>query len=209
MTEFNTNIEYWKNRYNQMDPTQVVGHRKWSTDEYSEENKKWENIIKSVIDKDIPDNRKQNVLDFGCGICRWYHLLNKHFNNYFGCDIVKDVVESNKSNIPDIGMESILDSRIPFGDIEFDMIFSCVVMQHVIDNGLLSHYIEQFTTRLRDGGYLMLIENTSDNKDSNYIKFRKKIDYISECVKLRLKFVKEESFFSTNNEEHSLLLFKK
>lgn len=190
--KFNNNISYWKDRYGKMSGERVVGNINWTEKEYNMEYERWRSYyVKIMKPADL-------ILDFGCGIGRWSSFLSE-YGSYHGCDII---------DFPGKNFELIKDCIIPFGKTQFDLIWTCVVLQHIIDERLLENYIQQFHSRLKNNGRVIITENISDNRSNNYIMYRSLKDYVS--------LFKEAGFekwdymiFSSSNEDHVIIEFKK
>lgn len=193
---FDNNINYWKDRYNRMAGEKVVGHGGWSKQQYNEEYEKWKDHFVMFMDK--IKSQTNSILDFGCGIGRWQEFLLE-YGDYCGCDII-DFSSKN--------FELIKNYLIPFVGVKFDLIWTCVTLQHVIDDDLLENYIRQFYNRLKTNGKLIITENVSNNKSNNYISFRSLNDYLNLFKKFR--FVNTSYLiFNSSNEDHAIMLFEK
>lgn len=225
--EFNNNKDYWIKRYNQMDTKQVVGRKDWTNKKYNNEFIKWEKYLHKILIKNNIIDNINNVLELGCGIGRWvssfqksikiYYTTNNIINyiiksiasNYYGCDIIEYALdkarELNKSKY--CHFELIKNNTIPFNDKKFDLVFTCVCLQHIIDDNLLNHYMNQIYNRLNDNKYILIIENITKTKSNDYIKFRTKENY--ETILKENKFeIIDFLIFESSNEPHILILGK-
>jgi len=197
MKQYNNNLEYWKNRYDKMPGEKVVGNAMWTSEQYESEYALWRMRIDPVLEG-IKDSIHY-VLDFGSGIGRWMGLLSKYCDYYYCCDIMK-------FNLPNF--KQIKNNIIPFKNIKFDLIWACVTLQHVVDRSLLEYYLQQFYDLLNDNKYILIVENTSQNKNKNYLIFRSVEEYIKLFDKFKFTKVVIKKFISSG-EEHSIILFKK
>lgn len=162
---FNENLPYWENRYQSFGGNRTVGYGSMNDDEYLRVVAEYTHIISPWL------GTPRSVLDFGCGIGRWTDLLKSVSKEYYPCDITQQCdIES---------FELVQNGVIPFGDMKFDLIWTCVTLQHVIDENLLVNISHQFRNRLSPEGTIILTENVSNNSDSDYLRFRRVDDYIA------------------------------
>jgi SAM-dependent methyltransferase len=171
---FHNNIEYWRNRYKQRGLSNTVGPATYNA---REQRKLWD-VMAGILSSYTPT--RGCLLDFGCGGGRFCEFLSRRADYYFGCDIVEEVVYANVSafsHIPFVQFGIMKDNTIPFGNAKFDTIITVVVLQHVIDDELLSHYFRQFANRLKPGGRLIIFENMAGKVGNDYIKFRRSSEY--------------------------------
>lgn len=209
----NLNRTYWENRYEKMSGEQVVGNRVWNNDKYIEENKKWESLFNQIL-IDINDgNENKTVLDLGCGIGRWIPLLTKFYTNYYGVDIVTVATNESKKildalNIKNYSLGLIHDGTIPFNTMKFDLIWTCVSLQHIVDDNLLEYYITQFSNMISESGKVMITENIFKTKNNDYIKFRSPKEYISIFKKYGFSPIIQTEIVASR-EPHTIIVFKK
>jgi len=214
-----SNKDYWIKRYQEMKGFNVVGHRSWTYEEYIKETQKFfkhiDKHIPTEFKKDKDNKEDRFVLDFGCGIGRCIPFLSQYFGNYIGVDIVDEVIIRNRKRFRKIEDDCKLefytirhDGVIPVKR-KFDLIFSNVVLQHVVDDGLLRFYVHQFRTLIKNNGKVLLIENIDQKPKKHqgvkkYIKFRSFNQYkdlFEPYFKLKLvdKFV-------SSKEEHGVMI---
>jgi len=181
--KFNFNREYWEQRYSRLGDLRTVGRRDFDLKEYKEGKKRLLEIFNRHI---LPGN---SVLDFGCGFGRFYRFLKKKFSNYVGMDIVDRV----RYNFPFI----LIHSKLPI--LKVDAIFSCFVLQHVIDDKLLNRYFRWFR---RSTKYLYFMEEIAleerIRKDAGkiYLKFRT-VNFYRELLKNSNFKIDFEDIFGT------------
>lgn len=168
-------LKYWNGRYKRIGGKRTVGRMDWTEDEYNAFIQSHEPFLRSIVGK-FCNHNTQNVLDFGCGIARWRHLFFEF--NYFGTDIVDFIIQENKQKFPGVAFETVNNNIIPFGDQKFDVIWTFVTLQHIVEDAELQGYIDQFHNRLRPDGIVIVTENMLSNKNNTYIKFRSIDEYI-------------------------------
>lgn len=214
-SEMDDNLVYWDQRYKIMAKENVVGHRAWTDEQYKTELNIWSSKLQPFlnyikVNRELGTvNREPKVLDFGCGIGRFMPLLSKHSDKYFGCDILEAPIREARKIIIDIQRLAVINKhQIPFDNTNFDLIFSCVVLQHVIDQNLLNHYINQFYERLNSHGHVLIVENISSAPSNNYLAFRSREKYIEMFKTGGFELIKAD-IFESSNEPHAILLFGK
>lgn len=196
------NIKYWETRYKNMSGIQTVGGRGINIEKYNRTNKAFLDIIQSLLEgKTIT-----NCLDFGCGIGRWQPYLTTISKFYYGCDIIKNVIEECKIKYdPSISsFDVITNNKIPFNNIKFDLIWTCVVLQHVVNEDLLKSYVSQFKDRLNTGGIIFITENIYKASNNNYLCFRGREEYELLFKEFNLKMVKTYDF--DTKEPHGIFI---
>lgn len=98
------------------------------------------------------------ALDFGCGAGRLTRALGAHFDRAVGIDISARMVEhARQRNAHVQGVEFVAnpssDLRV-FGDGEFDLVYTRLVLQHVPSRAAILGYIGEFVRVLAPGGLL-------------------------------------------------------
>jgi len=131
---------------------------RWDVDEFFENGKiEIESAMKRV-DLLAPSLKRRKALDFGCGVGRLTQALACHFDEVIGVDIAQSMIELAKrynqcgercryfvNTAEDLGL---------FGDVEFDLIYSSLVLQHMPPRHA-SGYIKEFIRLLQPNGLLV------------------------------------------------------
>ena len=196
------NQQYWIGRYKRVGGKRTVGRGDWTDEEYQKFKDTFSPYLRLLVGQYCPSS-VQNVLDFGCGIGRWIELFYEF--NYYGADIVEHVIEEDRTNFPNLQFDVIKENIIPFKGVKFDVIWTFVVLQHVVDDELLECYANQFYNRMNKNGVLITIENMTIGKNNTYIKFRKIDEYLSLFQKVGFKLIHKE----TQIKNHPTIVFKK
>lgn len=113
----------------------------------------------STIVKWLPQNKKKEVLDLGCGIGRLSGVLSRHFDLVVGMDIEKMVFEAKKRN--DFGNVSYLASTVKdlaFKKDSFDLILSMGCLSAACLAEELPNVLGGIWHWIRPGGRLILID---------------------------------------------------
>ncbi len=97
-------------------------------------------------------------LDFGCGVGRLTQPLADHFESVVGVDVAASMIaQARRFNRAGSRCRSVL-NRAPdlrqFGDRTFDLVHSCITLQHM-DPGFSAGYIAEFFRIVRPGGLVV------------------------------------------------------
>lgn len=104
-----------------------------------------------------PENRGA-ALDFGCGAGRLTRALAAHFDRSVGVDISSQMVEHARRLNAEVEATEFVanphgDLRL-FGDGEFDLVYTRLVLQHVPSSSAILGYVGEFVRVLAPGGLL-------------------------------------------------------
>lgn len=83
---------------------------------------------------DLLDKKYDKALEVGCGkgYFSYAGALNKKFANCYGCDVFADYqVKEIKKHANSVTYKNIKNSRLPYSDNLFDLVFSMDVIEHV------------------------------------------------------------------------------
>lgn len=113
-------------------------------------------LIETIAQCGIPLETGE-ALDFGCGVGRVTIPLCRRFASVVGCDIstgnlsigLNEAKNKGLSNVQFVKNEFNLIRQ--FGEERFDLIYSMIVLQHMIPP-LMKIYISQFARMLKPGG---------------------------------------------------------
>lgn len=101
----------------------------------------------------------RRVLDFGCGAGRLTRALAAHFEKAVGVDIAQAMLDLAASGNPVADrchfVRNTAADLAVFGDGEFDMIYSSIVLQHLPPE-LIRSYLAEFARVVRPGGAIIV-----------------------------------------------------
>ncbi|MDX6691719.1 MAG: hypothetical protein QOG15_3176 [Solirubrobacteraceae bacterium] len=104
-----------------------------------------------------PEHRRR-ALDFGCGVGRHAQLLAEHFDEVVGVDVSEEMVRlARRFGAGVDGLEFVVNCgpRLAgFGDGEFDLVHSVLVLQHLPGEEAILGYIGELARVLSPGGLL-------------------------------------------------------
>lgn len=101
---------------------------------------KIENAVPKILDK----NKRYKILDYGCGVKPYEYVFENYKSEYKGVDVGKN---------PHADFEIKPDEKLPFNDMEFDLVLSSQVLEHVENTEL---YLSECHRVLKPGGILIL-----------------------------------------------------
>lgn len=152
---------FWRERFQQLGEQSVGTGQSKSEHELEEERlafqipaEKWLGMLQGPI------------LDFGCGVGRWVPHLPKP---YVGIDLLPEHLEFcrqkyGKSEAQFISMKEINQIK----DESFSSVFTCTVLQHIVEKPIRRNAISQFYRILKPGGILLSIEWSDRQRDYDW-----------------------------------------
>lgn len=138
------------------DPSKWGG--KWDADEFFASGRAHvEKLLRSLNDARASFER-DTCLDFGCGVGRLTVPLSASFNRTVGVDIARSMIDLARryhaaSSRCEFLVNRGLDLR-QFPDATFDLVHSCLVLQHVPPD-ISIRYIEEFFRVCKPGGLVV------------------------------------------------------
>jgi len=101
-------------------------------------------------------NSNSLILEVGCGTGEDAVYVQKASNNIIGVDISNTALKKFKAN----GFEGILANTetLPFPDGLFDYIMCSGLLHHLVGQGDLIHYLNEFVRVTKPGGYVIALE---------------------------------------------------
>lgn len=100
------------------------------------------------------------ALDFGCGTGRWTPILANMVGRCVGIDITPEILSVAMACA---GWDVIFREyagTIPAGRNDFDVVFSCLVLNAILDDEALSETISDMARVLRPGGLVFIVDVT-------------------------------------------------
>ena len=98
------------------------------------------------------------ALDFGCGIGRLTNALASQFRRVVGIDISQSMIRQAECLNQQTNCEYLVNSSdsLPFSSAHFDLIYTAIVLQHMLKQDSIRQYISEFMRILKPGGLLVM-----------------------------------------------------
>ncbi len=100
--------------------------------------------LEEYITKNLEKSRKYKILDYGCGVKPYEYVFNSYSEKYTAVDV---------GDNPHADLLIEPESRLPFGDNEFDIVLSSQVLEHVEN---VDKYLNECRRVLKTDGLLIL-----------------------------------------------------
>lgn len=169
-----TPLEYWEDRVRLYGPRSVlnVAHVQEDMDEIT---RMQEQEIFPYFRSQLNGTEKV-ILDFGCGAGRFTPQLARMIRGTaIGIDPMRELLREAPA-APGVVYECVRSNRLPFRDGSMDAIWCCLVLGGISEP---TETITEFCRVLRPSGLVFLIENTSDQPDGKFWKYRSVEQYSS------------------------------
>ena len=110
-----------------------------------------------------PTDYFQDMLDFGCGIGRFVPFWQNYSGHIWAVDILENdlkEITSNGINITPVNgtYPPVYSDRIP----PVDLFWSCLVLQHIVDDFLFSLTIAELSKVIKPGARVIILDNAVD-----------------------------------------------
>ena len=178
-------IEYWRQRAKLYGRRAVVDVR-YSEDGFKSLTKMQKGKILPFLKQCLKGDEKL-ILDFGCGAGRFTSdlaVITK--GRAIGVDPVKHLLDLAPKD-ERVEYKLIKDGTIPLKNASVDIVWTCQVLDCIVNDSELHNAINEIKRVLKRGGLVFLVENTSEKKEQEYGKFRSIQTYqrLFNFVKLR------------------------
>lgn len=137
----------------------VLSHKdkrgnKWTEEEFFATGRAEIELIMGEIGEQCP--QRERALDFGCGVGRLTKALGEHFKEAWGVDVSSGMIQRAIQFSPECHFRlNDVDNLSQFGDGEFDLVYTNIVLQHMPSREIITRYIEEFFRATRVGGRVL------------------------------------------------------
>jgi SAM-dependent methyltransferase len=129
--------------------------RRWDPEDFLEAGRQ---TVERAVDWAGPELPRRAALEVGCGLGRMLVHLAERFDRVYGVDIAPEMIEGARELMPanvELAINSG-DDLAPLEDERFDFVLSIQVFQHVPDQQVIAHYLEEVTRVLQPNGRAVL-----------------------------------------------------
>ena len=166
-------------------------------------------ILRGILEL-VGDKDAKVVLDYGCGLGKFYGFLKAltGCEKYIGVDVVPAVIRANKEYF---GIDKGMVFKTLRGEIKdkVDSVWTASTLQHM-DDAAVEKALANFAKILNVGGRLVVWVNTTTSKpDLPYMKRRSRDDYIGMIEEQFGKMPIVSKAFPVGDEEITVMVVKK
>jgi SAM-dependent methyltransferase len=152
---FSKHVAFWRTKSAKGDS--YVGR---SGEDHLRQKKAVEDLLATRLN---PSDFFEDALDFGCGYGRFDPFLSRFCGHIWAVDIVPGLAERAMDSTPTLtGITLESPDRIPFRDRKIDLVWSCLVFQHLTDFGLFSRACSEIRRVCRAGARILIVDNAVD-----------------------------------------------
>jgi len=121
-------------------------------------------------------SRKLRALDVGCGTGAVMNMLEKNFLELAGVDSSKGMIDAARQrSSKNLSFQVIQDNHLPFGDNEFDIVYSMSLFHHVPDQARLIA-LREMTRVVKNGGWIINFDHNALNPLTRWVVRRCPLD---------------------------------
>jgi SAM-dependent methyltransferase len=129
--------------------------RRWKLDEFfASGDSEIEEVLETAARLGFPKRREQ-ALDFGCGVGRLTRALGNHFQHAVGLDISAEMIRLGRELNEGRNCQFDVNVRPDLAALEteaFDFVYTTLVLQHLPRKELIRSYLGEFLRVLRPEG---------------------------------------------------------
>jgi len=164
--DYSQPYKYWNNRFEEQGQ-EYVAHRQLRN--YDKQKEIIGNAVRPFLVK------RSKTLDFGSGVGRFQDMLWRHSDEVYALDYVKGALGILKESWPQTETVCHGHLPLPFSTGTFDLIWTCTVLQHIVEQDYFEGTCRELYRIAAPGGNFLMVENVSD--DAPHVKPRAALDY--------------------------------
>lgn len=146
-----TDVAFWRQRFRELDQHSVGPGDTRTEDELESHRRAFQQVVRPWLDR-----LRGPVLDFGCGVGRWVADLPRP---YVGLDLLDEHLEICRNRWSGDGVQFLPSTALRDTDTHsVNAIFSCTVLQHIVEAGARRNVLKEFARILRPDGVALIVE---------------------------------------------------
>jgi ubiquinone/menaquinone biosynthesis C-methylase UbiE len=153
---------FWRERYQQLGPHSVGPGNTTSDAELDAHKQQFLLVASEWLSK-----LNGPVLDFGCGVGRWVNNLPRP---YVGLDLLPEHLDTCRAKyVSQSGVDFQHSSQLAaLPDKHFNAIFTCTVLQHIVEGPFRKNILREFKRILSRDGIFLSIEWADRQKEYDW-----------------------------------------
>lgn len=145
------------------------------------------------------------ILDFGCGIGNYHHIIKESFSEIHGLDTSLESLNKAFQEHPFVKYSHYTDGNLPYNDNFFDIVYSICVFHHIPPEQWIEK-LNELKRILKPNGLLLIFEHNPFNFGTLYIVNKCPLDTDAVLVTpLTLNKLLKESGFTKKIETNYIL----
>lgn len=150
-----TSIDYWLGRLTKH------GHTGWANRAiyYYDQTIRLK-VVEKILD-DLALDERSACLDYGCGVGDFSRLLAEKGFDVIGYDISQGIVDEAARRSVNEHLAFTSDSSVVDNKSYYDLVVTVTVLQHIVNEHLLSNVVERLVASLKSQGYFVVLESMS------------------------------------------------
>ena len=140
----------------------------------------------------------RRALDYGCGVGDFSRLMSRHAQQVLGFDVSEAIVAQAARVNPgsNIRYTSRTSDVFADGGLQYDVILSITVLQHITDDAALHALLARMAAHLSPGGEIIVLETVADvEQAAGYIKRRTLTGLIAQFERAGLQLRAAHAFY--------------
>ncbi len=122
--------------------------------------KRIEDLLRTRLN---PNMLYQDMIDFGCGWGRFIPFWAQFAGHIWAVDLLDDMLRRAKQEAPTVSTVcSQWPFRIPMKTPRVDLLWACLVFQHICDDAIFEGTLAELGRVLKPGARVLIIDNAVD-----------------------------------------------
>lgn len=122
--------------------------------------KRIEDLLRSRLN---PNMLYQDMIDFGCGWGRFIPFWAQFAGHVWAVDMLPDLLRRAKQQAPTVSTVcSQWPFQIPMKKPRIDLLWACLVFQHIVDDEIFVGTLTELSRVLQPGARVLIIDNAVD-----------------------------------------------